>query len=455
MSVSISYDEDRRLTISGIECGCGLEHQEPTQDIYVGAGIVENLPKYIKKRGLGTHCVVVCDKNTYPIAGARVCELLKDNGFEVILCKLMREGDVDPDERSVGEVLLSIQAETEFLVAVGSGSITDTCRVNAARNKLPFVSVGTAASMDGYTSTVAPLIMRGLKIHRPGPCPEIICCDTQIIATAPDWMMAAGVGDVLGKYIAKADWLIGNIINDEICCPTCCEIVTDAVNKLVDNVEEIKAKSEKGVQILIEGLLLAGVTIMIVGHTRAVASVEHNMAHLWDMEALSEGRRAPSHGLCVGIGTLMVWPLFERFANEDLSKLDLEKIRANRLSRERRIEWMHRTWGVENGDAIMAENEGDFLSWEEQERRIRRAQSRFPEIQAVLRDLPPIEKIRHVLEVLEAPTDALQLGVSERVKNISIHCAKDYRTRYSLFKLLDECGLLDEYLKDYPIDIVV
>jgi hypothetical protein len=62
MGVSISYDKDRRLTISGIACGCGLSHRLPTQDIYVGSGIMKNTPAYIQKRGLGTHCVLVADQ---------------------------------------------------------------------------------------------------------------------------------------------------------------------------------------------------------------------------------------------------------------------------------------------------------------------------------------------------------------------------------------------------------
>ena len=33
-----------------------------------------------------------------------------------------------------------------------------------------------------------------------------------------------------------------------------------------------------------------------------------------------------------------------------------------------------------------------------------------------------------------------------------MHCGKDYRTRYTLFKLLDECGLLEEYLSGYPLN---
>lgn len=451
MAASISYDENHRLIISGLECDCACEHRIPDQDIYVGEDIVEKLPEYIGKRKLGRNCVLVCDKNTFRVAGERVEKILTAAGINVIMCLLKREGDVDPDERSVGEVLLSIQPETEFLVAVGSGSITDTCRVNAARTGLPFVSVGTAPSMDGYTSAVAPLLLRGLKIHRQGPCPEIICCDTRIMATAPSWMIAAGVGDVLGKFIAKADWKIGSIINDEVYCPTCGQIVTDAVNRLIENVDIIKAKTPEGIQILIEGLLLAGMTILIIGHTRAVASVEHNIAHFWDMSALAEGHRAPCHGASVGIGTMIVWPMFTRFADEDLSKIDFEDLKKKRMSREQRIEWMHSTWGVENGDTIMRENPGDFLTWEEQERRVRRAQERFSEIQEVIRELPPIERIRETLEKLEAPMDSVELGISEEVRNISIHCAKDYRTRYTLFKLLDECGLLEEYLKDYPM----
>ena len=452
MAATISYDENHKLIISGIECDCACEHRTPDQDIYVGEDIIQNLPQYIRKRNLGTHCVLVCDKNTIKVAGDRVCRILTEAGFDVIMCFLKRDGDVDPDERSVGEVLLSIQPETEFLVAVGSGSITDTCRVNAARTGLPFVSVGTAPSMDGYTSAVAPLLLRGLKIHRQGPCPEIICCDTKVLATAPDWMIAAGVGDVLGKFIAKADWKIGSIINDEVYCPVCGQIVTDAVNKLIDNVDKIKAKTPEGLQILIEGLLLAGITILIVGHTRAVASVEHNIAHFWDMWALSKGHRAPCHGASVGIGTMMVWPMFTRFADEDLSKIDFEELKKKHMTREQRIEWMHRTWGVDNGDTIMRENPGDFLTWEEQKRRVKRAQERFPEIQAVIRELPPLERIHDTLKKLGAPMESVDLDIPEDVRNVSIHCAKDYRTRYTLFKLLDECGLLDEYLSDYPMN---
>ena len=452
MAYQIHYDEQGKLTLTGMECSCGAKHPAITQDIYVGSGLIGSIPGYIAARGLGTHCVLVADNNTYEIAGRRVSQTLKAAGFKVIECVIVREGKMEPDERAVGEVLLSIQPETEFLVAVGSGSVTDTTRVNAQRTGLPFVSVGTAPSMDGYTSAIAPLKFKGLKIHRKGPCPEIIVCDTEILKTAPLSMVCSGVGDVLGKYIAKCDWKIGNIINDEPYCHVCGEIVTDAIEKLLNNVDEIREKTDKGIRILIEALLLAGVTIMIVGHTRAVASVEHNVAHYWEMMQMLRGKAAPSHGASVGVATLLVWPMFTRFAGEDLSALDLDAIRERRLTREQRERWMLHAYGEANGSAIMEENPGDFLTWEEQERRIRRAQAHMDDIRAAIAQMPPFEQVKSAMQTLGAQLTSEECEVDKELLCISMHCAKDYRTRYTLFKLLDECGLLEEYLRDYPLN---
>ena len=231
----------------------------------------------------------------------------------------------------------------------------------------------------------------------------------------------------------------------------CGEIVTDAINKLLKNIPEIRARTEYGIRVLIEALLLAGVTIMIIGHTRAVASVEHNIAHYWEMQQMLRGNRAPSHGASVGVATLMVWPIFKKFASEDISNLDMDAIRAKRLNRAEREQWMISAYGEANARAIMSENEGDFLTWEEQQRRILRAQQRISDIRAAIALMPEYDEICAAMVELGAPLTPAECGVGDDLVNLSMHCAKDYRTRYTLFKLLDECGLLDKYLTDYPI----
>ena len=106
MSYSLQYDEHNKLIVTDLVCDCPCEHNKPLVDIYVGSGILDNLPSYIRGRGLGTHCVLVADNNTYEIAGKRAETLLREAGFDVILCVMCREGEMEPDERACGEVLL-------------------------------------------------------------------------------------------------------------------------------------------------------------------------------------------------------------------------------------------------------------------------------------------------------------------------------------------------------------
>jgi len=265
-------------------------------------------------------------------------------------------------------------------------------------------------------------------------------------------MFVSGVGDVLGKYIAKADWVLGSIINDEIYCGACGEIVIDAVNRLLENIDEIRMRTVKGTKILIEALLLAGLTIMIVGHTRAVASIEHNIVHYWDMSRLRRGLSEPTHGTAVGISTAMIWPVFEAFAKADFSEIDKEKIRKNRLTHDQRRKWVLDTYGRENGSDIIRENPGDFLSWEEQERRIDRALLRMDEIRRELSLLPKHEKIVEAMKKLSSPMTPGEIGIDKESLHTSLRCAKDYRERYSLFKLIDEMGETEKYLKIIEAD---
>lgn len=432
------------------ECRCGCEHHIPDRDIYLGTGLLPHIPEYIKERSLGTHCVLVADDTTWLVAGKEVYEALTGAGFSVVTCVIHQEGEMLPDDLSCGEVLLSITRDTEFLISVGSGTVTDTTRINAERTRLPFVAVGTAPSMDGYTSVVAPLLHHGLKIQRPAVCPEIIVCDLKVMATAPDRMVASGVGDVLGKYIALTDWKLGNIINDEPFCPVCGELVTNALSALMENAQEIRNKTEKGMRILTEALILSGVTIMIIDNTRAVASVEHNIAQYWEMILVQQGVRPPMHGASVGVSTLMVWPFFTRFMQEDVSRLDEAKILSGRVSREKRERWMLHCYGEEGGRQIMRENPGDFLTGEEQLRRIRRVKERIGEIRAVIGEMPPLEKVHSVMETLHSEMTPEEEHIPQDLLNRSMWCGKDYRTRYTLMKTLDECGLLEEYIRDYP-----
>lgn len=66
-----------------------------------------------------------------------------------------------------------------------------------------------------------------------------------------------------------------------------------------------------------------------------------------------------------------------------------------------------------------------------------------------------VRRIRHAaysaMAQLGAPLTPAEMGIAQRRLTLSMHRAKDYHSRYALFKLVDECGLLERYLADYPL----
>ena len=196
------YYDNNMLKLKNME---GL-HTISDIDIYIGNGILYNTPVYILKRDFGRNCLIVADKNTYSAAGKVLYESLQSNGFNIQTCILDRgEVRIEADELSAGDVLMAFDPEPDFLIACGSGVINDITRFVAHSTGKPFVSIGTAASMDGYISVIAPMIYHGKKVHRHGSAPKVLVLDTEILRKAPYEMIMAGFGDVFGKYIAKAE----------------------------------------------------------------------------------------------------------------------------------------------------------------------------------------------------------------------------------------------------------
>ena len=174
--------------------GGSKEHTVSDIDIYIGIDILKNTAGYIKKRNFGNRCLIVVDSNTHRAAGRDLVELLLQKGFTPEICLLRDREDekIEADELAVGQVMMSLEPKPDFLVACGSGVINDITRFVSHLSGIPFISVGTAASMDGYTSVTAPMIFNKRKVHRHGNAPKLVILDTGILKKAPVEMTIAG-----------------------------------------------------------------------------------------------------------------------------------------------------------------------------------------------------------------------------------------------------------------------
>lgn len=287
------------------QCSCGKKHKIEMKHIYVGEGVHVKIGDIVKEI-YPKEILIISDKNTYEALGKSVESKIKESGFNyknIILSN--GEGDLVPDERTIGRLLVEMSDETELLVAVGSGTINDVSRIVSARTKTPYVIVGTAPSMDGYASTVSPLIIDKTKLTYPGIYPYAILADSIIMKDAPFEMICAGFGDILGKYTALSDWMLSHKINDEYFCKTTEKLVREAMNKCFASIEGAVNREPKAIEYIAEALILSGVAMTLTGNSRPASGAEHHLSHYWEIDKLSRNLEHPLHGNSVGVGTIV------------------------------------------------------------------------------------------------------------------------------------------------------
>jgi glycerol-1-phosphate dehydrogenase [NAD(P)+] len=188
-------------------------------------------------------------------------------------------------------------------VAVGSGVITDIVRYAAHLCGRDFVSVPTAASMDGYASSVAALAINGVKVTYPARAPIAIFADPAVAAGAPTELTRSGIGDLLAKATAHVDWLASHLLYDEPYYEEVVKLVLVPLRFAAANVPALLSGGACAAEQLLRGLVQSGIAMALAGSSRPASGCEHHASHFWDLLAARGLRPHAPHGLQVGYAT--------------------------------------------------------------------------------------------------------------------------------------------------------
>ena len=283
-----------------VACACGRTHACTIGEIRVGPGVLAGVAEAVRCRVRGGGALVVADTRTRAACGDRVERALRLAGVPFAVCVVAGE-PVVPNEAAVAAVRATVRSDHTVLVAVGAGTITDLTRYTASLTGLPFVAVATAASMDGYASSVSPLIVGGRKVTHPAVQPAAVFADTEVMAAAPPPLLAAGFGDILGKETALADWRLAHAETGEYWCPFLDGLIRGVLGRCRDVAGAVPQRGEAAVAAVAEALVLSGVAISLAGNSRPASGAEHHLSHYWEMDALARGRPHALHGQQVGV----------------------------------------------------------------------------------------------------------------------------------------------------------
>lgn len=424
-----------------IPCRCGRIHRCDIEDILIEPGAVRKLPDLLAK-GNYQYIGIVEDENTKVVLGERVEQIVTDAGYQVTPVVLPGQ-HLLPDETGIGSILSYLPKDCDLILAVGTGTINDLSRFVSYKLGIPYFIIGTAPSMDGFASNVAAMVTDKAKVTYEAHMPKAIIGDAEVLVEAPLELIAAGVGDMLGKYVCLTDWKISNLLTGEYYCDY-------VVNQVKESVEKVKRAAEtlarqrdvSAVTELMEGLVLSGIAMSYIGNSRPASGSEHHMSHFWEMHFLQFGEHGAYHGIKVGVGTVLCLKMYEWLGQEKLDERIRGTYEFDRAAWEQEI---NRAYQSVAPYVLSIEDQVHKNAVEKRQSRMEQMLAHQDEIRGLIEALPKAEEVQHLLESLEAPVFPSQIEVTdERVIDACCY-AKDLRDRTGLLQVLYDLGLSETY----------
>jgi glycerol-1-phosphate dehydrogenase [NAD(P)+] len=425
-----------------------LRDATDTEQVVIGSGVLGAVGEVFGRCFGGRPAVVVADERTWGVAGAQVQRRLEAAGLATEPPYRFPPGRfVSAEYGNVEAVRDALAGHDAVPLAVGSGSLNDLVKRAAHELQRPYLSVATAASMDGYAAFGAAITRDGYKQTMACPAPRGFVADLEVLAGAPADMTASGYGDLLGKVTAGADWLVADALVVEPVDPTAWSIVQGPVREAIGRPAELAAGDREALGDLVEGLVMSGVAMQAHASSRPASGAEHQFSHLWEMEGLGQDRRPPlSHGFKVGIGSIAIAALYERLLDRDLGTLDVEALRGawpTPQEVEEAVAAAHPTPGL--ATAAVAESLAKHVDGDQLGHRLGLLAGRWPGLRDRLAaQLVPAERLRDMLGAAGCPTRPSELGLTAAAVKATYRRARMIRRRYTVLDLAAETGLLDE-----------
>jgi glycerol-1-phosphate dehydrogenase [NAD(P)+] len=422
-----------------------------TRDLVIAVGGLAALPAVLRRVAVGRRLVVVADDSTWRAAGERAASLLAAEKFVTVEpVRLAGRPRVKPDAAIARELGRALKDNGALPLAVGAGVINDLVKYAAELAGTAYVSVPTAASMDGYAASGAALRDGGFKRTMVCAAPIAVVADLDIVATAPAAMAGWGYGDLLGKLIAGADWMLADALGVEALNPGPFALVQDNLASWLADPAELRRGDRAALGRLMRGLVTSGLAMQAHGNSRPASGSDHQFAHLWEMEELAVGGLPVSHGVCVGIGCLSMLAAYEWLQRQDVSRIvPRDCVAALPSAADLRAEIATAfplAFMSANAELETAAKDADP---QHVENRLVAFQEAWPSLAAKLSHrLPAPHEVRRWLDAAGAPSHAAAIGVSAQRHAADYARARLIRRRYTVLDLLHESGWLRPAVAD-------
>ncbi len=444
-----------------------------TKVFEMGRGYASMAPDVFKKCFPGRKAMVVADVHTWPALGEKVYAMLVGAGIPtekyiidkeefhaewkyVEMVDKLVEGDlaaakrIEQDDHHVEadaeKAFVPASDDFYILVSVGSGVINDLCKLCSHHHGQSYLTLPTAASVDGYSSFGASISYQRAKQTFSCPAPVAILADTDVIAAAPKEMTAAGYADLAAKVPAGAEWMISDFVGTELIQSDAWHVLQDYLDDFLSRPEAVAAGDPDAIADIFEGLTLSGIAMQAARSSRPASCCDHLFSHILDMTEHRYKGKLQSHGFQVAVGTMTMCAAFDELFKLDLTKLDVDAcVKAwptLEQEQERALELFKDFPAPKLGYTQITQKYQDS---EEIRRQLEKLKTEWPSFKQKLQaQVWPFKKMQAAFKAAGAPYDPSMIGVSREQLRDMFPIVQMMRFRYNLLDLAKRGGFYDE-----------
>ncbi len=310
--------EKSELLGKTFNCTCGKKHTVPTQHFHYKEDAYKVLGQMIEAVTEGQTYLIFADARTFEAAGHRVEQYLSSAKAQtsVFIVPDFEGGSPHADDKTK-DLIMDTTPPVDVYIAVGSGVINDLVKWVAYLKNKPYITVPTAASMNGYASANVAATVDGLKVLFHADACKAVVVEPDVIINAPYELTASGLGDVLAKSVSSADWKLNQFLFDDYYCQFSVDLLKDLEPVYLENPLNIKKKEPTAIKALFQALFYSSIAMTITGTSSPASGGEHLISHTIDMLANRDKRKHDFHGLQVGVASILMAAIYEKVLSID------------------------------------------------------------------------------------------------------------------------------------------
>lgn len=426
-----------------------LADSDDTDVVVMGHGVLDQTGPVFTKLFGDAKGIIIADGNTWGVAGEAVKASLEAAGVELV------EPVVFPARPTLYASYENVERIRDHLAgldgviacSIGSGTLNDLTKRASDELGRRYMNVCTAASMDGYAAFGSSITENGFKHTMSCRAPQALIADLPTMAAAPQRCTATGVGDLIEKIPAGADWIIADELGIEPIDKEVWDLVQGPLLAAVSDSKGLASGNPSSLEGLVEGLVMSGLAMQKYRvSSRPASGAGHQFSHTWEMEKLGMDQEPPlTHGMKVGLGTIAVLALWQNILQLDFGSIDIDAAVATWPSAAEMEAKVRRSFTGDMLEPAVEQTMDKYITAEQLRARLELAEKKWPSIQrrCATQVIPP-EQVEEILKEVGGVYHPSQIGLTEkRFHETYIRCQM-IRTRYTLLDFLLESGVLQE-----------